>query len=81
MNTMRNIYKILMFLVTVQLFFSCELDRLPTDAVVDEDFWKSEQDFVLACNAFYVDLPGYSTRDLYSDICYNGSPDNISSGK
>lgn len=80
MNTMRNIYKILMFLVTVQLFFSCELDRLPTDAVVDEDFWKSEQDFVLACNAFYMDLPGYSTRDLYSDICYNGSPDNISSG-
>lgn len=77
---MKNIHKILISLLAIQLFFSCELDRLPTDAVVDENYWKSEQDFVLACNAFYVNLPGYSTRDIYSDICYNGSPNEISSG-
>lgn len=77
---MKNIYRTLMILITAQLFFSCELDRLPTDSVIDEEFWKSEQDFVLACNSFYPDLPGYSSRDLSSDICYNGSPNNISSG-
>lgn len=74
------IHKVVVFLFTIQLFFSCELDRLPTNAVVDENFWKSEQDFQLACNAFYMNLPGYSSRDLYSDISYNGSPNEYSSG-
>lgn len=80
MNTMKNRYILLISLLTPLLFFSCELDRLPSDSVVDEEFWKSEQDFQLACNAFYTELPGYSTRDLSSDICYNGTPNNISSG-
>lgn len=61
-------------------FSSCELDRLPTDAVVNEEFWKTEQDFQLACNALYLELPTYSTRDEYSDICYGSSPNNFSSG-
>lgn len=77
---MKNIHNILMFLLITQLFFSCELDRLPTDVIVDETFWKSEQDFVLACNAFYVDLPDYSTRDISSDIGYDGTHNDISSG-
>lgn len=77
---MKNIYKVLMVLITTQLLISCELDRFPTASVVNEEFWKSELDFQLACNAFYVNLPGYSTRDLNSDIAYNGSPNNISSG-
>ncbi|MDY3070165.1 MAG: RagB/SusD family nutrient uptake outer membrane protein [Parabacteroides sp.] len=59
---------------------SCELDRLPTDSVVDQEFWKTEQDFQLACNAFYTELPTYTTRDEYSDICYGLSPNEFSSG-
>lgn len=29
---------------------------------------------------FMLIFPGYTTRDVYSDIAYAGSPDDISSG-
>lgn len=76
---MKSFNKILLLLVAGMLF-SCELNRIPTDSVVDEEFWKTEQDYVLACNAFYVKLPTYDKRDQYSDIGYSGSPNEISSG-
>ena len=77
---MRKIIYLFTISVVYSFFISCELDRLPTDAVTDEQFWKTESDYKLACNAFYVDFPGYTTRDVYSDIAYAGSPDDISSG-
>lgn len=67
------------FLLAI-MFTGCELDRLPNDAVVDENFWRTEQDFQLACNALYPDLPSYTSRDSYSDICFSGSPNEYSSG-
>lgn len=77
---MKKIIYLFTISVVYSFFTSCELDRLPTDAVTDEQFWKTESDYKLACNAFYVDFPGYTTRDVYSDIAYAGSPDDISSG-
>lgn len=65
----------------VALFFnSCELDRFPTDSIVDEGYWNTEDDYILACNALYVNLPTYSNRDEYSDITYGIGPNSISSG-
>ena len=72
--------KKLLFLFAIYVLVSCDLDRLPVDSVVDENYWKSEEEFQLACNVFYSALPGYSDRDVNSDICYNGSPNDISSG-
>lgn len=72
--------KYIPFLLSITFLTSCELDRLPTDSVVDEEFWKTEQDYKLACNVFYTELPTYDARDQYSDIGYNGSPNAISSG-
>ena len=74
----KYIYVSSLFLLTV--FSACELDRLPTDSLVDENYWKTEKDYELACNGLYVQLPTYSTRDEYSDICYGGVPNEISSG-
>lgn len=74
----KYIFTSCLFFATI--FSSCELEKLPTDVVVDENYWKTEQDFVLACNGLYPKLPSYTTRDEYSDICYGGTPNDISSG-
>ncbi|WP_025764571.1 RagB/SusD family nutrient uptake outer membrane protein [Dyadobacter tibetensis] len=60
--------KLLIFLITIGLI-SCDLDRLPLDAISPETFFNSENDLLLYTNSFYNMLP--SAEDVYNEDADN----------
>lgn len=62
-------------------FASCEVERLPENAVSDASFWKSENDLRAAANYLYTFLPTMPlTADNMSDDGFAMVANEISSG-
>ncbi len=73
----KNIY-ILSFLL---VFSSCDVDRIPEDAISDASFWRSESDLKSATNYLYTFLPQLpNLTDTWSDHGFGALPDPISDG-
>ena len=62
---MKKIFSILLALGLV----SCDLDRLPLDAIAPETFFNTENDLLLYTNSFYNMLP--SAEDVYNEDADN----------
>lgn len=64
-------------LSALSLFFSCKedvLDRMPLTTIVDEDFWRTEEDIRLYANGFYENyFIGYNTDQSEAYGPYPGS--------
>ena len=57
MKKMKNIFKtIALFLFAGATLVSCDLDLLPLDAVVVENYWKNKDDVESALRSCYVGL-------------------------
>ena len=71
---MKIFSKILILLVSIILFNSCNkdlLETIPNDRVTSAIFWKTDQDAVFAANAIYTKIPGadvFTNWDAMSDI-------------
>jgi starch-binding outer membrane protein, SusD/RagB family len=78
-----------LLLLLVMLFAGCKknfLDRLPLDSIVDESFWKTEEQLKLAVNGCYNNLKGKNVVDMENmgdNTIYPPSSDyqNIGAGK
>ncbi|MCE7072118.1 RagB/SusD family nutrient uptake outer membrane protein [Dyadobacter sp. CY327] len=58
--------KKLIYIMTLAIgLASCDLDRLPLDAISPETFFKTENDLLLYTNSFYNMLP--SAEDVYNE--------------
>ncbi len=62
------------------------LDRVPRDGIVDETFWTTEEQLVLAVNALYANVKNKNTVDMdqMGDNTYNSSTTdyrNIAAGR
>jgi len=66
-------------LITVMLFSSCKIDRLPETKFSDADFWNTETDLMNACNRLYQQLPG-DWIDNRGDDAVNTAPNSVSTG-
>ncbi len=62
---MKKIFSILLAIGLV----SCDLDRLPLDAIAPETFFNTENDLLLYTNSFYNMLP--SAEDVYNEDADN----------
>ncbi len=71
--------KILFLLLSLA---SCEeeLNLTPPDAVANDNFWETPEDFKLGANHFYGTLPNHGGSDHDSDIQYANGFNAISSG-
>lgn len=65
---MKNIYKLILFLLTGFLVVSCELEQIPQSTASKEAVFSSESGLQLYTNSFYGDLTNRSTNlDAMSD--------------
>ena len=62
---MKKIFSIILAIGLV----SCDLDRLPLDAIAPETFFNTENDLLLYTNSFYNMLP--SAEDVYNEDADN----------
>jgi starch-binding outer membrane protein, SusD/RagB family len=73
--------KIYVYILSIMIFvISCEIDKEPYDTLTDSFFWKTEQDFAMACNKLYPGLESHTDRDVFSEIGYGQERNEISSG-
>lgn len=71
-----------LFLCAVTFYFySCnkDLNLVSQDSITDATFWKTGNDFKLACNNLYNGLDRFGEEDTESDIAFN-VPNSVSNG-
>ncbi len=78
---MKNIFKYLFIAIPFGILVtSCDVDRLPENAISDDTYWKSETDLQGAANYLYTFLPGFSTEDNQSDDSFGRSSNAVNDG-